>query len=110
MKIMTTLLLSCLFLAASAIVAEPPKVEFFLTRYDSKDCLNRAVKALGAAGFTLKKGTYQGEDRVGIQGEYTGAVGCSTEVPNAVVFVVSGPNYQQVKYMAQSIQSAFMNR
>jgi hypothetical protein len=94
--------------ATGAAIAAAPKVEFFLVEYDGYSCLSRAETALINSGFKMKGGTYKGEDRVGINGEFKGAVGCSTEVPNAVVFVVSGPNYETARTLARTIQRNFM--
>jgi hypothetical protein len=52
--------------------AAPPMTEFFLTKYDGKDCLARAASALTDVGFKATNGTFTGEDRVGVKGDYKG--------------------------------------
>lgn len=101
------ILATVLMMSSISVFASPPKLEFFLTKYDGNNCTSRAVAALSAAGFEIKKGTYQGEDRVGVFGNYKGAVGCSSEVKNSVVFVVSGPDYKKAHTLARSIQKNF---
>ena len=109
-KLKYTIFLTIFFFAflSSAAMATPPKIEFFLVKYDGYDCLNRAKTALIKSGFKIKSGTYKGEDRVGVNGQFKGAVGCSTEVPTAVVFVVSGPNYKTAHKLARRMQKNFM--
>jgi len=102
------ILFGLLFSAATVVNAAAPKVEFFLTKYDGRNCLARAKIALQASGFKMSNGTYQGEDRVGITGNFKGAVGCSTEVPTSVVFVVSGPDYNTAKKLARKMKASFI--
>lgn len=108
MKHKTLLSILLFILLSNAAIAAPPKLEFYLTKYNGYDCLGRAVSALRQAGFRIKRGTYQSEDRVGVKGKFKGAVGCSSEVPTAVVFVVSGPYYKTARRLARQIQGNFM--
>jgi hypothetical protein len=108
MKI-TPYLLSTFLLISSQAMAEAPKVEFFLTQYDGVNCLSRAENSLKQSGFEMTNGKYKGEDRVGVYGNYKGAIGCSTEIPTAVVFVVTGDEYNKIKDMARKLQYNFMN-
>lgn len=100
-------LVSLLTLSPIFAHAVAPQIEFYLTQYDGKNCLERAGTALKASGFRLKSGTYVSEDRVGVYGEYKGAVGCSSEVENSVVFVVSGPDYGTASDLARAMQRNF---
>jgi hypothetical protein len=95
------------FLLSAPALAEPPKVELYLTQYSGRDCLDRARAALRASGFIVTSGTYQGEDSVGAQGQYKGVVSCFTEVSGAVVFVVAGPSYEEAKRLAIKLQANF---
>ena len=92
----------------SAVMAAPPMVEYFFVKYDGVDGLKRAEAAIQSAGFKLINGTYQGEDRVGVLGNYTAAIGCSTEYPTAVVFVVAGPDYKEAHKYARQMQDYFI--
>ena len=89
--------------------AKNPMVEFFFVKFDGENGLKRAEVAIIKTGFKLVKGTYQGEDRVGVLGEYTAAVGLSTEYPTAVVFIVAGPDYQKCHKYGREIQTNFNN-
>ena len=104
-----SILLLFICACSSAALAKPPMVEFFFVKYDGIEGLKRAEAAIKATGFKLIQGTYQGEDRVGIRGDYTAAIGCSTEYPTAVVFVVAGPNYDEAKRLARELQRRFLN-
>lgn len=97
-----------LVLISSAAFAKPPMVEFFLTVYNGKNCIERAEYALKKSGFKSKGGTFSGEDRVGFQNDYKGAVGCSSEALTSVVFVVAGPSYPKAKKLARLLQKNFM--
>lgn len=88
--------------------AKAPLMEFFLSYYEGGNCLVRAQSALKSAGFTLGKSTFASEDVTGTKGEFKGAVGCSSEVPNSVVFIVAGNSYQEAKKLAMQIQDSFM--
>jgi hypothetical protein len=106
---MRNLLLMVCFLSSITAMATPPKVEFYLTKYDGKNCLIRAERALKESGFTITSGTFVGEDRVGVNGNFKGAVGCSSEVPTSVVFLVSGSDYKTASQLARQIQRNFMS-
>lgn len=106
---MKKLLILLVLLSGTVLMAKAPYVEFFLTQYDGKRCLQRAEYALKKSGFKMKGGTFQGEDRVGVKGDFKGAVGCSTEAPTSVVFVVSGPKYNEAKRLGRLLQKYFLN-
>ena len=102
-------LLLTMFLLPKEAFAAPPKIEFFMSKYDGYNCLSRAEKALKKSGFKMKKGSFSGEDRVGYLGNYKGAIGCSSEVRTSVVFVVAGPNYKDARALARKMQRNFMS-
>lgn len=108
MKI-TPYLFSTFLLISSQAMAEAPKLELYLVQYDGINCLKRAEYSLKESGFKLSSGTYKGEDRVGVNGNYKGAVTCSTEAPTSVVFTVAGDEYPKAKELARKLQYNFMN-
>lgn len=93
----------------SQATTEAPKIELYLVQYDGVNCLKRAEYSLKESGFTLSSGTYKAEDRVGIHGNYKGAVTCSSEAPTAVVFTVAGNEYSKARELARKLQYNFMN-
>ncbi|WGZ93386.1 MAG: hypothetical protein QJT81_16455 [Candidatus Thiothrix putei] len=44
-----------------------------------------------------------------VNGNYKGAVTCSTEAPTSVVFTVAGDEYPKAKELARKLQHNFMN-
>ena len=91
-----------------SVMAAAPKVEYFLGQYEGKGCLDQAKTALIETGFTIKKGTYESEDSVGVQGNYKGVVGCSTDIQGLVLLIVSGPDYKTANRLASKLLSYFV--
>jgi len=124
----------CLALAVAssflsfAAHAAPPTMEIYYHVYNGTDCSERADKALAAAGFEGKKGTFAQMDHVGAKGDYKGVVSCLNNKNNAaisakdaafhfvqadgqtinlVIFIVSGPAYKEANKLATEVKKSF---
>lgn len=99
------LFFSVLLLSVSAY-AEPPYLEMYYIDAPEEHCLERAEASLTEAGFTMKKGTWEGYDRVGSKDDYKAAVSC-VQPKNVVAIVVAGPVYKSVNEHALAIRENF---
>lgn len=105
MKTRLTMLLLALLVSATAF-AKPPMMEFYWVKYGGGNCLELAGNALLKSGFKPKSGTFKGEDRVAVIGDYKGAVSCPKNMAAAFV-VVAGPNYKEANRLALQIKKNF---
>lgn len=99
------LLFSVLLLSMPAY-AEPPYLEMYYIDSPEEHCLERAEASLTETGFKMKKGTWEGYDRVGSMGDYKAAVSC-VQPKNVVAIVVAGPVYKTVNEHALAIRENF---
>lgn len=101
------LMLMLALLCAGYVAAANAKAPFIdydwavLSAADNELCLYSASLALEDSGFKVANSDSEAE-RVGRKGDYKAVIAC---LPDTILFIVSGPSYQQAKSLNAQLKA-----